>query len=192
MAKIRTYNFITADGFYAGLDDEIDWFTDERIHIDGRQDLDHLRPNVLSTLIFGKSTYEMMREYWSSAQAMEDDPKTTHKMRESPKIVISKTLEDSGESPTWKYVTLLRSIDPEYFRDLKENASQDMTILGSGTIVHQFLKSGLLDEIELMVVPVNLSAGKMLLSPEEISRLTATERLEYQNGIYSQTYSCNT
>lgn len=188
MAKIRMYNFVTADGFYAGLNDEIDWFEEERIEIDGKEDLDHLRPDAPRTLIFGRNTYEMMREYWSSAQALQDDPRTTLRMRESPKIVFSKTLDGSGESPTWRDATLLRAIDPEYFRNLKENSSQDMMILGSGTIVRQFFDAGLLDELELMVIPVNLGQGKPLLSPEEISHLTLSETRKYQNGIVSRTY----
>jgi len=186
------YNFVTADGFYAGLNDEIDWFDHERIEIDGREDLDHLRPEAARTLIFGRKTYQMMREYWSSAQAMEEDPRTTFKMRESPKIVFSKTLDGSGEGPIWKDVTLLRSFDPGHFRILKETTAQDMTILGSGVIVRQFFDAGLLDELELMVVPVILSEGKPLLSQVEISKLTLSEEKKYQHGIISRVYSPNT
>ena len=58
MAKIGLYNFVTADGFYAGLNDEIDWFEEERIEIDGREDLDHKRSDAPRTLIFGRKTYE--------------------------------------------------------------------------------------------------------------------------------------
>jgi dihydrofolate reductase len=191
MAKIRMYNFVTADGFYAGVNDEIDWFDHERMEIDGQEDLEHLRPEVPRTLIFGRKTYEMMRQYWSSAQAMKDDPRTTIKMRESQKIVFSKTLDVTGESPTWKYVTLLSSIDPEHFRGLKENTAQDMTILGSGSIVRQFFDAGLLDELELMVVPVILAKGKLLLSQIEISKLTMSAEKKYQNGIVSRTYWLN-
>jgi dihydrofolate reductase len=139
MVKIRMYNFVTTDGFYAGINDEIDWFEHERIQIDGKVDLDHLSP----------------------------------------------------EGPTWKYVTLLNSIDPEHIRYLKDNTAQDMTILGSGTIVRQFFDAGLLDELELMVVPVNLEKGKPLLSHEELSNLTLSEERKYQHGIVSRTYSIN-
>lgn len=189
MARIRMYNFVTADGFYAGLNDEIDWFEHERIEIDGQEDLDHLKPEVPRTLIFGKNTYEMMREYWSSEQAMEEDPRTTVKMRESRKIVFSKTLESTGEGSTWRYATLLNSIDYDYFRELKKNTAQDMTILGSGTIVRQFFDARLLDELEFMVIPVILGEGKPLLSQMEISKITLSEERKYQHGIVSRTYS---
>jgi len=189
MAKIRMYNFVTADGFYAGLNDEIDWFEEERIEIDGKEELDHQRPESPRTMIFGRKTYEMMREYFSSEQALQDDPRTTRRMREDAKIVFSKTLEGTGEGPTWKDATLLRSFDPEYFKSLKKDTSQDMVILGSGPVVRQFFDAGLLDELELMVIPVNLGEGKPLLSPEEISNLALTETRKYQNGIVSRTYS---
>ncbi len=189
MANIRMYNFITVDGFYAGLNDEIDWFEHERIEIDGNEDLDHLTPTESRTLIFGRNTFEMMREYWSSAQAMEEDPRTAIKMQESPKIVFSKTLDGTGEGPTWKDVTLLPSFDPAYFKSLKENTAQNMTILGSGTVVRQFFDAGLLDELEFMVIPINLGEGKPLLSRAEISNLTLSEERKYQHGIVSRTYS---
>lgn len=191
MAHIRMYNFVTADGFYAGLNDEIDWFLNERLEIDGQEDLEHLRPQVPRTFIFGRYTYEMMRKYWSTAQAVEDDPRTAIKMQESPKIVFSKTLDGTSEGPTWKDVTLLRSFDPEHFRYLKENTTQNMTILGSGPIVRQFFDAGLLDELECMVIPINLSEGKPLLSQSEISKLTLSEERKYQHGIVSRTYSVN-
>lgn len=189
MAIIRMYNFLTADGFYAGLNNEIDWFLNERLEIDGKEDLEHLKPQVPRAFIFGRYTYEMMREYWSTDQAMEDDPRTAIKMQEGSKIVFSKTLEGTGEGPTWKDVTLLRSFDPEYFKNLKENTTQDMTILGSGPIVRQFFDAGLLDELEFMVIPINLGEGKPLLSEDEISKLTLSEERKYQHGIVSRTYS---
>lgn len=191
MAQIRMYNFVTADGFYAGPNGEIDWFTDERLEIDGVQDIEHTRPTSLNTLVFGRTTYEKMKEYWPTEEALQEDPLTTHKMRESPKIVFSTTMQGPDESPTWKNVTVLNSFDPEYFRNLKETTSQNMTILGSGTVVRQFFEAGLLDEIELMKIPVSLSSGKLLFTPAEIATFKPTERKAYQNGIYSQIYVRN-
>lgn len=189
MGKIRSFDYISADGFYAGPDDDLSWFTGERRENDELQEFSHLNLEALNTLIFGRITYEMMREYWSSADAMEDDPRTTFIMRESPKIVFSKTLTDAGEMPTWTNVTLLQSMDSSQVREIADRSGRDMTILGSGTIVRQFVDLDLLDELQVTVVPKMVAAGKTLLSQAEISNLNLTKENSFENGFVSRTYS---
>ncbi len=189
MGKIRSFDYISADGFYAGPDDDLSWFTGERRENDELQEFSHLNLEALNTLIFGRITYEMMREYWSSADAMEDDPRTTFIMRESPKIVFSKTLTDAGEMPTWMNVTLLQSVDSSQVREIADRSGRDMTILGSGTIVRQFVDLDLLDELQVTVVPKMVAAGKTLLSQAEISNLNLTKENSFENGFVSRTYS---
>ncbi len=189
MSKIRSFDYVSADGFYAGPNEDLRWFTGERRDHDALQDFSHLRTDALNVLIFGRITYEMMRGYWSTPDAMSNDPRTTFIMRESPKIVFSKTLPEAGEMPTWLNATLMRSIDPVQIRAIQKSTSRDMTILGSGTIVRQFFDLGLLDELQLTVVPKLVESGKILLSQEEISNLTPSKTNVYENGFTSLNYS---
>ncbi len=186
---IRSFDYISEDGFYAGPDGDLTWFTGERKENDELQEFSHLNPAALNVLFFGRTTYEMMRDYWATSDAMNDDPGTTLLMRNSPKIVFSKSLLDAGEMSTWTNVTLVRSIDPLQIRAIQEESARDMTILGSGTIVRQFFDLGLLDELQVAVVPKFVGAGKILLSREEISALTPSKKNVYENGIISLTYS---
>lgn len=189
MSTIRSFDYVSEDGFYAGPNEDLRWFTGERKENDLLQEFSHLNPDALNTLIFGRITYEMMRDYWSTDDAMNDDSRTTFIMRNSPKIVISKTLAEAGESSTWPKVTLLRSVDPVQIRAIQEESARDMTILGSGTIVRQFFDLGLLDELQVTVVPKLVKAGKILLSPAEISGLTLTKSTAYLNGFISRTFA---
>lgn len=186
---IRSFDYISDDGFYAGPDEDLSWFTGERKENDEIQEFSHLNPAALNVLLFGRITYEMMRDYWSTAEAMNDDPRTTLLMRNSPKIVFSNSLTDAGEMSTWTNVTLMRSIDPLEIRRIQEESDRDMTILGSGAIVRQFVDMGLLDELQLTVVPKSVKNGKILLSQKEIENLVLANSMVYSNGFISRTYA---
>lgn len=189
MRMIRSFDYISDDGFYAGPDEDLSWFTGERKENDEIQEFSHLNPAALNVLLFGRITYEMMRDYWSTAEAMNDDPRTTLLMRNSPKIVFSNSLTDAGEMSTWTNVTLMRSIDPLEIRRIQEESDRDMTILGSGAIVRQFVDMGLLDELQLTVVPKSVKNGKILLSQKEIENLVLANSMVYSNGFISRTYA---
>jgi dihydrofolate reductase len=58
-----------------------------------------------------------------------------------------------------------------------------MTILGSGSIVAQAATAGLLDELQIMLVPVTLGAGKRLFDgiPRSIAWRRDNSR-QFSNG----------
>ena len=60
MRKIIAFDLLTVDGFFAGPKGEIDWhnYDDEM----GTHSLEQMKS--LGALIFGRTTYEMMANYW--------------------------------------------------------------------------------------------------------------------------------
>ena len=66
---------------------------------------------------------------------------------------------------------------------LKEEAGEDFTILGSGSIVQQFADFGLIDEYQLVVVPVVLGAGKPLFKDVKKMNLKLLEARPFNNGV---------
>jgi dihydrofolate reductase len=180
MKKITVFNHVTVDGFFAGPNGEIDWF--KVIKKDDEWDAyTHRQAQPGNTLIFGHTTYEMMKSYWPTPDAIKSDPGMAKAVDESPKIVFSKTLESVEEGPHWKNIRLFHEIKPEDIRKLKEK--QDMTILGSGTIVQQFANLGLIDECSLVVVPIVLGAGKPLFKDAKTMNLKLLEAKTFKNGI---------
>lgn len=147
MGKITVFNFVTVDGFYAGPNGEIDWF--KSIKKDDEYDsLVQEQSKSADKLIFGHTTYEMMKSYWPTSEAIKNDPDMAQVVNNSLKIVFSKTLQSVEEGPNWKNIKLYHEIKPEGILELKEE--QDMTILGSGTFVQQFANFGLIDEYHLV------------------------------------------
>ena len=96
---------MSIDGFFTGSHGEIDWFK-VRTNDDEFERYTHDRSQAGSTLIFGRTTYEMMKSYWPTKDARNSDPSMARIVNESPKIVFSKTLQDPQESPHWKNMDL--------------------------------------------------------------------------------------
>lgn len=188
MGRIAAFSHITADGLFAGPDGEIDWFQSVRDDEWNRYTQEHANLSR-NTLMFGRTTYEMMKGWWPTPAAAQMDPKMAEVMISSPKIVFSKTLTSAKDTPTWKNVRLFHEIEPEEIVALKRK--EDITILGSGTIVQQLSNLGLIDEYALVVVPVILGSGKPLLKDVKKTTLKLLEARAFGNGIVLLRYQAD-
>jgi len=120
MGKISVFDYMTIDGFFAGPQGEIDWF--KFIKKDDEYDEYTHKQTARSgnTLIFGHKTYEMMKSYWPTPDAIKNDPNMAGVVNNSLKIVFSKTLQNVEEGPNWKNIKLFHEINPEEIIKLKE------------------------------------------------------------------------
>lgn len=109
-------------------------------------------------LLFGRTTYEMMASWWPTPMAAQAMPTVAANMNARPKMVFSRTLQ----SADWSNTTLAKDEMIATVRRLKSEPGPDMAILGSGSIVRQLAAAGLLDALQVVVVPVALGAGKPL------------------------------
>lgn len=180
MKTISVFNHVSLDGYFAGPNGESDWF-----HETGKDDeyetYIHQQSTAGNTLLFGRTTYEMMKSYWPTPDAIKTDPAMAEVMNDSPKIVFSKTLPGVEEGPHWKNVTLRREIDRDEIVELKKKT--DVTILGSGSIVRQLTNLGLIDEYHLVVVPVVLGSGKSLFEDVRMTKLKLEDSRKFANGL---------
>jgi dihydrofolate reductase len=124
-----------------------------------------------------------MKSYWPTAGAIENDPGMAEVMNNIPKIVFSKTLQRVAEGPYWKNIALFHEIEPEEIVKLKEQEGKGITILGNGTIVQQLANFGLIDEYQLLVVPVVLGVGKSLFKDVKKMNLKLLDARTFRNGI---------
>ena len=185
MKSISAFVHVTVDGFFAGPKGEIDWFKS----IEKDDDFEaytHENAKSGSTLVFGRTTYDMMKSYWPTPDAIQADPDMARIMDESPKIVFSKTLKSVEEGPNWKNIKLLHDIDRDEMLKLK--AQSDVTILGSGSIVQQFTNIGLIDEFTLVVVPLVQGAGKYLFDGVRKTSLSLAFTRGFKNGVVVHRY----
>ena len=144
---------ISLDGFVETPSRSLDWvLVDDELHAffndEARQ---------LSAFLYGRRMYELMAEYWPTA---EQDPSATPTMvefarvwRDTPKIVFSRTLE----RVEW-HSRLVREDAVAEVARLKAQPGFDADV-GGPTIAATLLRAGLIDEVRLYVQPVVLGAG---------------------------------
>lgn len=112
----------------------------------------------ITTYLFGRRMYETM-VYWDTEEFGDDAPAVVRDFQEiyksAEKIVYSRTL-DSTSSP---HTRLEREFDAEAVRRLKETSEHDLTVAGS-SLATEAVELGLVDEVNLFVLPVVVGGGK--------------------------------
>jgi dihydrofolate reductase len=189
MRRLVMFNWLTADGYFAGPDGNLNWVV---------PDDEQAKAAVASiatsdTVIFGRVTYERFERFWRNAVEDSSTAPDPHRpgersrehraiaiwLNETTKLVFSRTLKDV----TWKNSRLLHELYPGEIEAMKQQPGKDMMIFGSGSIVSQLTQHGLIDEYQFVVCPVFLGSGQPLLSGVSKSvRLELLEARKYQSG----------
>ena len=151
MRKLKAFNFITLNGYFKGANGDLNW------HKHGYEEHKYSEESLEagSTLVFGRVTYEMMAGYWPSDMALENDPIVANGMNQCEKIVFSRSLH----KVEWNNTRLVNTDMIEAIKQLKKGTGNDLTILGSGSIITQCAEAGLIDEYEIMLDPVAIGNG---------------------------------
>ena len=188
MRRIVMFNQLTADGYFAALDGNLDWVVPDR-------EFDKAVAAGLpatGTILFGRRTYELFQAFWPSAVDDTGTAPDPHGGERSPeiraigmfinqatKLVFSRTLNDV----TWKNSRIIHELDPREIGAMKRQPGADMMIFGSGSIVSQLTQHGLIDEYQFVVCPVLLGSGRPLFhGVSKSSRLNLLETKQYPSG----------
>jgi dihydrofolate reductase len=184
MGRISSYLQISLDGYFAGPNGEIDWFKNTEPDPEFEEfSLERARGE--SSLLFGRTTYEMMAGAWPSDEAHEQQPGMADVMARSPKIVFSRSLQRAEEGPRWRNVELRSELDA---RELRTDA-RDFTTLGSGSVVQQLTAAGAIDEYVFVVNPVLLGRGKNAFAGIDRTDLDLVEAHSFKSGRAWITYA---
>ena len=157
MAQLLYSTITSLDGYIADEDGNFDWAApDEEVHAF----VNDLERRV-GTYLYGRRMYEVMR-YWESAPTGTDQPPIVRDYaqiwRAADKIVYSKTLPTASSART----RIERGFDPEAVRQMKANASRDISV-GGPDLAAQAIKARLVDELHLFLVPIVVGDGKRAL-----------------------------
>lgn len=157
MAKLIVFNSVSTDGYFTDADGDMRWV------YNGKKDPEwdaFVESNASGggTLLFGRITYEMMARFWPTPQAIQQYPVVARGMNENQKLVFSRTLD----KVTWNNTKLLNGNLGAEVRKLKSEPRKGIAVLGSGSIVSQLAKEGLVDEYQFVVTPVILGEGRTM------------------------------
>jgi dihydrofolate reductase len=106
--------------------------------------------------LFGRRTYELFAGYWGVMD------RGTHPIADAlnstPKYLASTTITD----PQWADTTVLSDDLAAAIGELKAKPEGELQVHGSGALIRWLLGHDLVDEIQLIIVPVVLGQGARL------------------------------
>lgn len=157
MRRLAVFNSVSLDGYFTDNNGDMSWA--HRVAPDPEWNA-FTAGNAQGggTLLFGRITYDLMTRYWPTPLAMQQMPVVAERMNNLPKVVFSRTLDQAS----WNNTRLVRSDPAEAIRRMKQEAGDDMVILGSGSIVSQLSQEGLIDEYQIVMIPLILGAGRTM------------------------------
>jgi dihydrofolate reductase len=178
--KIFLFMMVSLDGYFEGLDHDLSWH-----HVDEEfNDFAQAQMKEADTILFGRRTYQLMESFWPGKAGLEGDPQVAQLMNNTPKIVVSRNLENVTETKIWKHVLLIRENVEEEIRRLKNEKGGDIILLASSNLCVSLLEWGLLDEVRIMINPVVIGNGTPLFYglQEKVSfKLTKTRKFASGN-----------
>jgi dihydrofolate reductase len=155
MPKVVVFNNVSLDGYFVDANGDMSW-----AHNQDPEWNAFVSDNASGTavLVFGRITYDLMAGYWPTPLAMKNNPVVAEGMNNLQKVVFSRTLG----KVTWKNTRLVKGDMLEEVRKMKQEPGPDMVILGSGSVVAQLAKAGLIDEYQVALSPVVLGKGRSM------------------------------
>jgi len=125
-------------------------------------------------ILLGRSTFEMMRTFWSQV-TVEPDNIVSTALNTWKKYVVSNTLSDADAA--WGDTTVLRGDDiVDQVRRLKEQPGRELQVHGSWQLVRTLHDAGLVDTYRLIQFPVVVGTGKRLF---EAGAVPATYKITH-------------
>jgi dihydrofolate reductase len=169
MRRLRYQVAVSLDGFIAGPEGEYDW-----IVMDPAIDFAAMYKEF-DTAVMGRKTYEVM-----TAQGGHG------KIPGLEVIVFSRTLPPA----TYPGVRIVRDDPREIVSKLKMKTGRDVWLFGGGVLFRLLLDAGLVDTVEVAVIPVLLGSGIPLLPPGATTKLILSDhRVLPASGIVALSYS---
>jgi dihydrofolate reductase len=136
--------------------------------------------------LFGRLTYELFAGYWGVREDLEDP--IVGALNTKPKYVASNTLTEAR----WADTTVLSGDLAAAIGELKAKPAGELQVHGSGTLTRWLLENDLVDEMNLLIIPVVVGQG-MRLFPDSgpDMALDLVESRAFPKGMTLQVYRPN-
>ncbi len=177
MAKLIYFTPTSLDGYIADETGNLDWSAPDEEAFAFITDLE--RP--IGMYLYGRKMYETMA-VWETPEVI---PGLTPAMLDfarvwqaADKIVYSKSRETVSTPKT----RLEREFHPQVVRELKAQSPLDISVAGPTLAAHA-IRTGLVDEYHLLVVPTMLGGGTRVLPSNVRIRLDLLDERRFANGM---------
>jgi dihydrofolate reductase len=176
MRKLIVFNSISLDGYFVDPKGDMSWAHNSSPEFDAFVEENAKGGGVL---LFGRKTYDLMASFWPTSMAAQAYPVVAERMNNLPKVVFSRTMD----KPQWNNTRVVKGDIVAATRKMKQESEAGMAIMGSGSIVSQLVQEGLIDEYQVVVIPVILGSGRtMFEGVKERLRLKLIKSRIFGNG----------
>lgn len=176
MARLIYSAIASADGYVEDASGGFDWGAPDEELFSFINDLE--RP--VGTYLYGRRMYQTM-VYWETAHAEPGQPAHVLEFaslwQAADKIVFSRTLSSVSSTKT----QIERNFTPATVRQLKSASGHDLTV-GGADLAGQAIRTGLVDELQLFLVPVMVGGGKPALPVGARSELELLGTRRFASG----------
>jgi dihydrofolate reductase len=172
MAKLIYSAIGSLDGYVEDASGKFEWAApDEEVHAFVNE-----LERPIGTYLYGRRMYETM-VFWETVDPDGDWPAVAREFaalwQAAEKVVYSRTLETVSGART----RIERELDPDAIERMKQSSGSDLSI-GGAELAGQAIAAGLVDELQLLLVPVLVGGGKQALPDER----------RFQSGAVSLRY----
>jgi dihydrofolate reductase len=155
------------DGFIAGPNGEYDWIIQ-----DPTMDFGEIF-RQFDTAVMGRNCYEGMLRLGHSPKEL------------GMKTYVASTTLIPAQHPE---VSIISTDVAKTVADLKRKSRKSIWLFGGGTIFRSLLDAGLVDRVEVSVIPILLGGGVPLVPPGRRWPLNFKDSRTFPSGIVSLTY----
>lgn len=183
MARLRYSAIASLDGFVSDADGRFDWAApDDEVHAHVND-----RERAIGTFLLGRRTYEVMTPWETDPSLAADGPTMADfaaLWQAADKVVFSRTLKE----PLTARTSVEPEFDPALVRELKASSGRDIAI-GGPTLAEHALRAGLVDAIDLYLVPVIIGSGLAALPAGLRLGLELLDEQRFANGTLHLSYA---
>jgi dihydrofolate reductase len=109
-------------------------------------------------LLLGRRTYEIFANYWPTEQGFAEGGDIAEVMSTATKYVVSTSLDRLD----WEPNVLINQDVVERIRELKAGVGPELQVHGSSVLLQTLLKHGLIDHMQIIIMPCVIGTGKRL------------------------------
>jgi dihydrofolate reductase len=162
MRRVRYQVAASLDGYIAGPGGEIDWIVSD-------PDIDfEALYRQFDMVVMGRKTYEEFLKAGNQG------------LPGMQVVVCSRTINQDDHPE----ITVVRDHVEESIRSYREKPGKDIWLFGGGLLFHALAAAGVIDTVEIAIMPVLLGEGIPLLPPpSQRLKLTLTGHKIYKSGI---------
>lgn len=180
MRKLKLQVQMTADGFIAGPEGQLDWMMGDS---EDRNAYVNALTDSCDTILMGRKMAGPFMEYWESVTP--DEPETypfARKMVEYHKVIFSRTITSiEGENARVETAPLATAVN-----GLKSASGKDIIVYGGAELNRSLLAEGLIDELHLFIHPAAIGEGLRIFDGPTPLELVASNA--FTSGVVCNHY----